>query len=295
MQNFIQALIGAVMTGSVYALIALGFNIIYRTMRMGHFAQGEFFMLGGYFGWMFYTQVGVPYFLAMLLACLSTTIVMLVVERIGYRTLYDKGPVGLLMANFAVQLILRDAAKLIWNSDVKRVPAYVSDASFEMHLGDITVYLVPQNLYIIAVCVILMVVFTWFMKYTKTGIAMNAVAVNRTASSLMGIELNKIIAVTYILAAFLAAIAGFVMAPIYTVRYNMGANIGMTAMSAAVMGGFGSLPGAMLGGMLMGLIEILGATYLSAAYKDAFSFIVLLVVLLVRPQGILGQKQIEKV
>ena len=152
-----------------------------------------------------------------------------------------------------------------------------------------------QNLAVIGISAVLMIVLTIFMKKTKTGIAMSAVSMNRRAASMMGVKISTIIAATYIISAFLAAVAGCLMGPVYSVVYHMGTTMGNKAMVAAVMGGFGTLPGAMLGGLLLGVAETLCGVYISAAYKEIVSFFILIAVLMIRPQGILGKKSIMKV
>lgn len=291
MTNFIQSVIGGVVQGSVYALIALGYSVIYSTLKMGHFAQGEFYMLGAFLGMTFFTRMGLPVVIVFAGAALVTSIVMLVVERLAYRPLYNRPAMSLLMATMGMQYVMQELARDVWGSDVMRSNNLFPQRSLEFGGLIITV----QNLLIILVCAVLMIMLTLFMKKTKTGVAMSAVAMNRKAASLMGVRTSTIIMATYVIAACLAAVAGVMMGPIYSVKYSMGTTFGNKAMTAAVMGGFGSLPGAMLGSILLGVVESLCSYYISTSYKDVFSFIILVIVLFCRPQGLLGKKSTTKV
>lgn len=295
MTMFVQALLGGISQGTVYALIALGYNIIYSTLKMGHFAQGDFYMFGAFVGLTLAVNLGLSPLLVFIGAGVITALFMLVMERLAYRPMYNRSMLGLMIITMGMQYVVQEVVRNIWGSDINRFPAMFStDPIYIPFFGD-RISVTPQNLWIMGICGALMIALTLFMKKTKTGIAMKAVSMNRKAAALMGVKLNTIIATTYILAAILAAVAGVLMGPVYTVSYTMGGVTGTKAMTAAVMGGFGSLPGAMLGGVLLGVIETLCSLYISSAYKDVFSFIVLLIILFWRPQGLLGQERITKV
>lgn len=291
MTNFLQAVISGVVMGCVYALIALGYSVIYSTLKMGHFAQGEFYMFGAMIGMTLYTNMNLPVAIAFAGAALGTSILMLVLERLAYRPMYNKPAMGLLMATLGMQYVVQEIVKNIWGSDVLKSTNIFPQHTF--YIGNLL--LTSQNVLIILICAVLMLALTLFMKKTKTGVAMSAVSMNRKAASLMGVRTNTIIMATYVIAACLAAVAGVMMGPIYSVKYSMGTTFGNKAMTAAVMGGFGSLPGAMLGSIILGVVESLCSLYISTAYKDVFSFVVLVVVLFLRPQGILGKKSTNKV
>ena len=291
MSTFLQAVFGGVAQGAIYALIALGYSVIFRTLQMGHFAQGEFYTLGAFFGMTLAAKLGLPAIMVFTGAALCTSIVMLIVERVAYRPMYNRPGMGLLLATMGMQYIIQWLCRLFWNSDVNRSPRLFSDVAYRV--GDVVI--TSQNLIIIGICAVLMIALSLFMKYTKTGMAMNAVAMNRKAAALMGVKTSTIIMSTYVIAACLAAVAGCMMGPIYSVKFNMGTLVGNKAMTAAVMGGFGSLPGAMLGGVLLGVVETLCGLYISTEYRDAFSFIILVIVLFWRPQGLLGKVKTTKV
>lgn len=286
-----QAAFSGIVTGSVYALIALGYSIIYRTMRMGHFAQGDFYMFGAFVGCQLFTVWKLPVVAAFAGAMLVTSILMLIVERLTYRNLYSGSAMALLMATMGMQYIIQEIVKNIWGADNMKANNIFPSKVFQV--GSLIVTL--QDICILSICVVLMLALTWFMKNTKTGVAMNAVSMNRKAASLMGVRNNRIIMVTYVLSACMAAIAGTMMGPIYSVRYTMGTTFGNKAMTAAVMGGFGSLPGAMLGSIILGVVESLSNLYIGTKYRDIVAFVILVIVLFTKPQGLLGRKSTTKV
>ena len=279
MVTFFQAVFGGLAQGCVYALIALGYSVIYSTLKMGHFAQGEFYMVGAFVGLTLFTRMKLPVVIAFAGAALFTSILMLVLERLAYRPLYNRPSMSLLMATLGMQYVVQEIVRDIWGSDVVRSDNIFPQKNFL--IGGLVI--TAQNLLIILICAVLMIALTVFMKYSKTGRAMTAVSMNRKAASLMGVRTPTII------------MAGVMMGPIYSVKYSMGTTFGNKAMTAAVMGGFGSLPGAMLGSVLLGIVESLCSLYISTAYKDVFSFVILVIVLFCRPQGILGKKSITKV
>lgn len=291
MVTFFQAVFGGLAQGCVYALIALGYSVIYSTLKMGHFAQGEFYMVGAFVGLTLFTRMKLPVVIAFAGAALFISILMLVLERLAYRPLYNRPSMSLLMATLGMQYVVQEIVRDIWGSDVVRSDNIFPQKNFS--IGGLVI--TAQNLLIILICAVLMIALTVFMKYSKTGRAMTAVSMNRKAASLMGVRTPTIIMATYVIAACLAAVAGVMMGPIYSVKYSMGTTFGNKAMTAAVMGGFGSLPGAMLGSVLLGIVESLCSLYISTAYKDVFSFVILVIVLFCRPQGILGKKSITKV
>lgn len=296
MTMFVQALIGGISQGAIYALIALGYSVIYSTLKMGHFAQGDFYMLGAFIGLTLASYLGLPAVLVFVGAGILTSLIMLGLERVAYRPLYSRSSMSLLISTLGMQYIVQQIARMVWGSDVKRFPEMFHNKPIYIpFFGGERLAITPQNLWVIGICGALMLALALFMKKTKTGIAMSAVSMNRKAASLMGVKITTIITATYVIAACLAAVAGVLMGPLYSVKFSMGSAMGTKAMTAAVMGGFGSLPGAMLGGVILGVVETLCSLYISTAYKDAFTFIVLIVVLFWRPQGILGQANITKV
>ncbi|MDR1637081.1 MAG: branched-chain amino acid ABC transporter permease [Treponema sp.] len=291
----VQALFSGLAQGCVYALIALGYSVIYSTLKMGHFAQGDFYMLGAFIGLNLAAAFGLPGVLVFMGAALLTSAVMLILEYAAYRPMYNGPPLALLICTLGMQYVVQEIAKTLWGSDVRRFPPlFANTVYYVSFLGD-RIAISMQNVWVITVCIALMAALVLFMGKTKTGIAMGAVSMNRKAAALMGVKISTIIRSTYIIAAALAAVAGVLMGPLYSVSFSMGGITGNKAMTAAIMGGFGSLSGAIVGGVLLGIVETLGALYLSSAYKDVFSFVILILILFCRPQGILGQASITKV
>lgn len=244
MTMFVQALIGGISQGAIYALIALGYSVIYSTLKMGHFAQGDFYMLGAFIGLTLSTRLGLPAVLVFTGAALLTSLVMLGLERLAYRPMYNRPMNALLIATLGMQYVVQQIAKIVWGSDIKRFPAMFDNQAIHIPFFGDSIAVTPQNLWVIGICACLMIALALFMKKTKTGIAMNAVSMNRKAASLMGVKITTIITATYTIAACLAAVAGVLMGPVYSVSFSMGSSMGTKAMTAAVMGGFGSLPGA---------------------------------------------------
>lgn len=292
MSIFLQAMISGIALGAVYALIALGYSVIFSTLKMGHFAQGEFYMLGALFGLILSTNlVNLPIAFVFLFSGIIVSILMLALEHVAYRPLYNRPTIYLLISTLAMQYIVQFFVRIFWGSEYAIFPELFENKIF--NIG--TLVITMQNIVVIGICALLIVILTLFMKKTKTGVAMSAVSMNRRAAQMMGVKISTIITATYVISAFLAAIAGCLMGPVYNVVYHMGGTMGNKAMVAAVMGGFGSLPGAIVGGVLLGVLETLCGLYISATYKEIVSFVVLVVVLMARPQGILGKKSIMKV
>ncbi len=291
MNFFLQCLVSGVAIGSIYIMLALGYTIIFSTMKMSHFAQGDFFMIGAFLGYTFFMALNLPLVVAVIMAVIGTVAVLLIVERLAYRKLYHGDGIYLILSTIGVGIFLRNLAQIVWSAETLPFDSVFKQSTF--NFGGVVVN--SQYVAIIAVCLILMVLLYLFMMKTKTGVAMQAVSMNRTAAALAGINIPKIIQVSYVIAAGLAAVAGFLLAPIYRVYATMGVTVGTKALTAAILGGFGDVRGAMVGGLLLGIIETLGSAYISSGYRDAFSFLVLIIVLMIRPQGLFGKARITKV
>ena len=292
MNIFIQCVINGVALGAVYTIMALSYTILFGTLKIANFAQGDVYMIGMLLGFTFYVTASMPFIVGLILSIIITILVLLVIERAIYRPILKVSSMYLFIATIGMATFLRNASQLIFGSESYSFPHLFGSMPLQITEN---LSIMPQNILIIAVCVVLMVALFLFMRKTKTGLAMASVSMNPFAASLMGVNYSKITTITYAIAAGMAAIAGVFTAPIYNVNTTVGASLGLKALIAAVMGGFGNSAGAILGGMILGLVEALGSTYISSAYKDAFSFILLLIILFLRPQGILGRKSITKV
>lgn len=292
MNIFIQCVINGVALGAVYTIMALSYTILFGTLKIANFAQGDIYMIGMLLGFTFYVTASLPFPVALILSIIVTILVLLVIERAIYRPILKVSSMYLFIATIGMATFLRNASQLIFGSESYSFPHLFGSKPLQITSQ---LSIMPQNILIIAVCVVLMAALFLFMRKTKTGLAMASVSMNPFAAALMGVNYSKITTITYAISAGMAAIAGVFTAPMYNVNTTAGASLGLKALIAAVMGGFGNSAGAILGGMILGLVEALGSTYISSAYKDAFAFILLLIILFLRPQGILGRKSITKV
>lgn len=292
MNILIQCIVNGIALGAVYTIMALSYTILFGTLRIANFAQGDIYMIGMLLGYTFYVSAKMPFVVGLILAIVITVMVLLVIERAVYRPILKVSSMYLFIATIGMATFLRNAAQLVFGSESYSFPHLLSSKPWQITEN---ISIIPQNVIIIGVCLILVAALFLFMRKTKTGLAMSAVSMNPFAASLMGVNYSKITTITYAISASMAAIAGVFTAPMYNVSTTVGATLGLKALIAAVMGGFGNSVGAILGGMILGLVEALGSTYISSAYKDAFAFILLIAILFLRPQGILGRKSISKV
>ena len=291
MESIITTLLNGLSAGGTYAMIALGYTMVYGIAKMLNFAHGDVIMVGGYTVAVFFNAGGHP-LLGMLLAVAICTVLGITIERVAYRPLRGASPLAVLITAIGISYMLQALAQIIFGSNGKKAD-YLNFKNIEV-LG---ISLETSTVITVVCSAIIMVVLSLFVKYTKTGRAMIAVSEDKGAAQLMGINVNKIITITFAIGSALAAIAGFFMLwKVGSVNPTTGALPGIKAFAAAVIGGIGSLPGAMLGGLLMGIVEAFSnSNDAISPYTDAIVFAVLIVILLVRPSGILGKKRREKV
>lgn len=290
---FIEQLVNGLTLGSSYALIALGYTMVYGIIQLINFAHGEIYMFGAFAGLLLVTLFDVNIFVALLGAMAFCMLLGMLVERIAYRPLRGKSSrLSALISAIGVSIFLSTLMALLRGTNTTRYPEIIKIHTY--HLGGLDFS--SLQIIILVVSALLMVGLQLMIQRTRLGKAMRACSQDLDAASLMGINSNRIISYTFAIGSSLAA-AGGVMVGIY---YNavwpyMGTMAGLKAFSAAVLGGIGSIPGAMIGGLTLGVLEILGVAYLSSSYKDAIAFGILILVLIVRPQGIMGQKITKKV
>ena len=288
---FLSYLIGGLGLGSVYAIIALGYSMVYGIAKMLNFAHGDVIMVGAFVAYFALSSFGLPTIVALILSVVACTVLGIVVEKLAYKPLRGASSRSVLITAIVVYYFLKNAAMLMWGTDTKIFPTILEGT---LTIGELSIpYL---TLLTILSCIVIMVVLTMFINKTKTGRAMRACSEDKGAASLMGINVNQIISITFAIGSGLAAIAAVLLCATYPSVYpTLGSMPGIKAFTAAVLGGIGSIPGAFLGGLLLVVIENLARAYISTQLSDAIVFMVLIVILLIKPTGLLGKKVNVKV
>jgi len=292
--SFLSYLFSGISLGSVYAIIALGYTMVYGIAKMLNFAHGDVIMVGAYVCFFSISRWNIPVIPSIILAMLACTLLGIIIERLAYKPLRSATSLAVLITAIGVSYFLQNAAQIMWTSNPKVFPSVVGDKSIKLFNGGLSVPVI--SLTTMVSCVIIMIALTWFTGKTKMGKAMRACSEDKGAAQLMGINVNATISMTFAIGSALAAIAGVLLCSAYpTLMPTTGSMPGIKAFTAAVFGGIGSIPGAMLGGILLGVIEIFSKAYISTQLSDAIVFAVLIVILLVRPTGLLGKRVTEKV
>lgn len=282
----------------MYALIALGYTMVYGIAKMLNFAHGDVIMIGSYVVFFTFGSFGWNPVLAIILSMIVCTILGVVVERVAYRPLRDAPSLAVLITAIGVSYLLQQVAQLMWSSNTKSFSSVVANSAIfkPVKLFDGQLTISAETIVTILACVVIMVALLYFINHTSAGHAMQAVSEDRGAAQLMGVNVNATISLTFAIGSALAAVAGALLCSSYpTLQPTTGAMPGIKAFVAAVFGGIGSIPGAFLGGILLGVIENLSKAYISTQLSDAIVFLVLIVVLLVKPTGLLGKKVNVKV
>ena len=294
MLSFLSYFINGVSLGSIYAIIALGYTMVYGSARMLNFAHGDIIMVGGFAIFTLMSTMGVHPLLSVLAAMVICTVLGVTVERIAYRPLRGATSLAVLITAIGVSYLLQNVALLIFGSNARQFTSVVTLPNLKLADGQLIISSV--TIVTIVTCIVIMVALTSFINKTKVGQAMLAVSEDKGAATLMGIDVNRTITITFAIGSALAAIAGALLCSTYpSLTPYTGSMPGIKAFVAAVFGGIGSIPGALIGGVLLGIIENLSKAYISSQLSDAIVFSVLIIVLLVRPTGILGRKINEKV
>jgi branched-chain amino acid transport system permease protein len=301
MDIFLQQIVNSLAVGSFYALVALGYTMVYGVIRLINFAHGDLYMVGAFAGFTLLAAIGThlgqvnPALLILLVFLVPMAVVgvlAVAIERLAYRPLRRAPRLSPLITAIGVSLALENGALLIWGASFQVFPAILPSGLW--HVGNVIIN--QMQLLIVPVTLILMLALYLFVHRTMIGKAMRAVSIDQDTARLMGIDVDRVIALTFFIGGMLAAAAGVMAGGYYSsIDFNMGFLVGLKAFTAAVLGGIGNIPGAMVGGYLLGILETLAAGYISAEWKDVVAFGILILVLVFRPTGLLGERVVEKV
>lgn len=292
--TFLSYLINGISLGSVYAIIALGYTMVYGIAKMLNFAHGDVIMVGAYVSFYATSLYGLPTWASVLVAAIVCTVLGVTIERLAYKPLRTAPSLAVLITAIGVSYFLQNASQLAFGSSPIVFPSAVKFEGIRLFDGQLVISGV--TIVTVLACIVIMIALTLFINKTKMGRAMRAVSEDKGAAQLMGVNVNSTISMTFAIGSALAAIAGVLLCSAYpTLQPTTGSMPGIKAFTAAVFGGIGSIPGAMIGGLLLGVIQILGSAYISTQLSDAVVFAVLIVVLLVKPTGLMGKKMNEKV
>jgi len=285
-----QYILSGLSNGAIYALIGFGFAIIYNSTGIINFAQGEFVMLGGMLTIFFLNVFAMPLVPAIVLAIIISTIAGVLFERLAIRPLKNAKPLSLIIITIGASIFIRGAAMLIWGKDTHALPAFSSNDP--LYIAGATI--LPQHLWIFGVTVLIIIGSRIFFNYSIAGKAMRACSYNPRAAGLVGINVKSMVMLSFAISSAIGSMAGIIIAPLTMTSYDVGVMLGLKGFCAVIIGGMSSGLGTLMGGLLLGLLESLGAGYISASYKDAIAFIILLLILFVRPEWLFSKKETER-
>ncbi len=294
MEQLLQQVINGISLGSIYALIALGYTMIYGIINLINFAHCDVYMIGAYTGYFCMTSLKLGFLPSLLIAMIVCTVLGITIERIAYRPLRNATRIAVLITAIGVSLFLEYGTMFFVKANVRTYPPLTGLMAQKFHIGNIIISM--QQILIVVITVILMILLQLIVKKTKIGKAMRAVSLDRDAAELMGINVNTTISFTFALGSALAGAAGVLVGMYYnSINPLMGVIPGLKAFVAAVFGGIGIIPGAMIGGFVIGGVEVFVSGYLNSMYRDAVVFAILIIILIVKPAGLLGKNTREKV
>jgi branched-chain amino acid transport system permease protein len=290
-EQLLQYVLSGISTGAIYALIGIGFSIIYNATGIINFAQGEFVMLGGLLTLSCLELLNLPLWAAIPCAVAASTVLGVLFERLAIRPLRQPTPINLVIITIGGSILIRGLAMLVWGKDTHSIPAFSGDTPIE--LGGATI--LPQHLWILAITVIIIIANKIYFYHTISGKAMRACSYNRRAAGLVGIDVQRMVLFSFMISAAMGAVAGIIVAPLTMTAYDVGVMLGLKGFCAAIIGGMSSGLSTVIGGLILGILESLGAGLISSGYKDAIAFIILLLILFIRPQGLFGKANSERV
>lgn len=290
-EQLTQYLLSGLSTGAIYALIGFGFAIIYNSTGIINFAQGEFVMLGGMISVYFFSTLRIPLPLAIVAAIILATAMGAIFERLAIRPLKQATHLNLVIITIGGSILIRGLAMLFWGKDTHAMPMF--SGSEPLNLAGATI--LPQHLWIFGITLLIIIVNKLFFNFSITGKAMRACASNRRAASLVGIDVRRMVLLSFIISSAMGSMAGIIIAPLTMTAYDVGIMLGLKGFCAAIIGGMSSGFGTVLGGFLLGVLESLGAGLISSGYKDAIAFVILLLILFIRPQGLFKKAETDRV
>ena len=289
-EELAQYLVSGLMTGAVYALVALGFNLVYNGTQVINFAQGEFVMLGGMLYYASTQQHGLPIVAGLAIAVAGVGAIAAMFELTVIHQARHATVLGVVLITLAFAILTESVARAIWGVNPLSVPRFSSGPPVE--IGDVVI--TRQAFWVVGSALVVMFVLRWFTTRTDTGLAMQAVSMNRSAAEAVGVPVHRMVLIAFLLAGLLGGVGGVLITPITNVHYLLGLGMAIKGFTAAILGGLGNMTGAVVGGLVLGLIEALGTAYISSGFRDAVPMVVLIALLLVRPTGLLGKGVIER-
>ncbi|HCL79148.1 MAG TPA: branched-chain amino acid ABC transporter permease [Synergistaceae bacterium] len=283
---FFQQILNGVIQGCIYALIALGLSLVFGILEIANFAHGEFYMIGAFMALFSITFLGVPFFIAMIIAMIGMAFVATVIERVVFRPIVGKPLINSMLLSFGLSTALANLALYFFKADPRKITSGLASYRFSF-LG---LYITGERIAILVLSVFLVLLLAWFIQYTRTGKAMRAVAQDRTAAQLAGINIRRIYSVTFAISGALAAAAGTMVGAMFFVNPEMGFTVVLKSFVIVTLGGFGKIKGVIFAAILIGLVESLGGGFISYAYKDAYPFLLLILLFILKPEGLAGGK-----
>lgn len=289
--QILQYTLSGLSTGAIYALIGIGFSIIYNATGIINFAQGEFVMLGGMLTLLFLETLHLPLWAAIPCAIAASTVGGLLFERLAIRPLRKPTPINLVIITIGGSILFRGLAMLAWGKDTHAIPPFSGDTPISISGATI----LPQHLWIMGITLLIIAANKFYFYHTISGKAMRACSYNRRAAGLVGIDVRRMVLFSFIISSAMGAVAGIIVAPLTMTAYDVGIMLGLKGFCAAIIGGMSSGIATVVGGLILGVLESLGAGLISSGYKDAIAFIILLLLLFLRPQGLFGKAESERV